>query len=192
MPSRSITAITSLALLTLTACGAYQPTMLVIGDSISIGYTPYLSDAYEVRHNELDEDANANDTIWGITHLDAWLREPSYDCIIVNFGLHDMHNSDSLSGAPTPINEYIANLHSIIDTLKQRTNRLYWVTTTYAPKYSNALQESYNQAALMVMRNESVSLIDLHAISLQHKPIDGVHYDSQAYEAFANFIMENL
>ena len=84
---------------------ATLPNVLVIGDSVSIGYvggvteTLNASGTAAVQHGPWDvSDGGAGDTAWGITCLDRWLvtqaqLEVKWDVVTFNFGLHDMTNS---------------------------------------------------------------------------------------------------
>ena len=64
--------------------------VLIIGDSISIGYTPFvknkLSDVADVFHNR----GNAQDTGKGKKMLSSWLGETKWDVIVFYFGLWDL------------------------------------------------------------------------------------------------------
>ena len=72
--------------------------VLVIGDSVSLGYTPslttILADVALVQHAPWGGDGGAEETAYGIQCLDYWLRSPSGieiapDLVFFNFGLHD-------------------------------------------------------------------------------------------------------
>src|SRR6187399_239096 len=83
--------------------------VLVIGDSISIGYTPVvttlLAGKADVKHNE----GNAAHTGTGVAKLEEWLGTEKWKVITFNFGLHDlkiMENGKHQVG----VVEYEANL----------------------------------------------------------------------------------
>ncbi|HEV7279251.1 MAG TPA: SGNH/GDSL hydrolase family protein [Pirellulaceae bacterium] len=75
-----------------------QPRILILGDSISIGYTPYVQETLEgeafvyrpLRANGSHE--NCADTTNGVAKIDEWLAREGgdWDVIHVNFGLHDL------------------------------------------------------------------------------------------------------
>jgi len=62
--------------------------VLVIGDSISVGYTPVvttlLAGKADVKHNE----GNAAHTNNGVAKLEEWLGETNWTGIPFKFGLH--------------------------------------------------------------------------------------------------------
>ena len=75
------------------------PNVLIIGDSVSIGYTPYvakrMSGVAFVQHSPYDvTDGGAEETAYGVQCLDYFLRSPqgqqlNPDVIMFNWGLHD-------------------------------------------------------------------------------------------------------
>ena len=71
---------------------------LVIGDSVSLGYTPFLTAALAadcvVQHAPSGGDGGAEETAYGLECLDSFLSNPDGtavhpDLILFNFGLHD-------------------------------------------------------------------------------------------------------
>jgi hypothetical protein len=85
--------------------------VLVIGDSVSIGYTDsskglpkLLASVAQVQHGPWDHsDGGAKDTAMGVACLDRWLmtqaqQSVKWDVITFNFGLHDMTNSSRCEG----------------------------------------------------------------------------------------------
>ncbi len=74
------------------------PRVLILGDSISIGYTPFVQDmlkseAEVVRPTRPNGNAeNCSGTTLGVTAIDCWLKigGGKWDVIHVNFGLHDL------------------------------------------------------------------------------------------------------
>lgn len=75
-----------------------QANVLVIGDSVSIGYAPhvanFLADIAKVQHAPWGGDGGAEETAYGKQCLDYFLHAPSgaaykADLIMFNWGLHD-------------------------------------------------------------------------------------------------------
>jgi len=68
------------------------PKVLIIGDSVSLGYTPTVVAALEgkavVQHNK--EPDNAGSTQRGIDNIDNWVGETDWDVIHFNWGLWDI------------------------------------------------------------------------------------------------------
>src|SRR6476659_1934499 len=119
-----------------------KPKVLIIGDSISIGYTPFvkknLADQAIVIHNR----GNAKYTQNGLDSLDAWLGDEHFDVIQFNWGLWDLcyrnpkenldpKYRDKIKGeVSTTKEEYQANLEAIVTRLEKTHAKLIFVTTT--------------------------------------------------------------
>lgn len=66
------------------------PRVLLIGDSISIGYTLHVRELLKGKANVHRIPANGGPTTNGVTHLKTWLGDSKWDVIHFNFGLHDL------------------------------------------------------------------------------------------------------
>jgi len=68
----------------ITSCRQDKPQILIIGDSISIGYTPFvqenLQDIAAVFHNP----GNAQHTGTGLEKIEAWIGDEEWDIIQFN------------------------------------------------------------------------------------------------------------
>lgn len=137
---------------------------LVIGDSISIGYTPWvikmLGDNYQVQHAPWDViDGGALDSKYGLQCLDMFLQtsmlEPTtYDVIIFNFGMHDINFSGKSPEEYVEPDEYAENLRSIASILLSTGAKVGFVLTTPVP-FSVTLNnrvKQYNRLADAVMK----------------------------------------
>jgi hypothetical protein len=120
------------------------PRVLLIGDSISLGYTLPVRARLAGIANVHRPAANAGPTTVGVKDLDAWLHvgaaagEPSkaWDVIHVNFGLHDlkiMKPGPDGGVRQVPPAEYEANLRALIGRLRATGASLVWASTTPVP-----------------------------------------------------------
>ncbi|MCH2583659.1 MAG: SGNH/GDSL hydrolase family protein, partial [Planctomycetes bacterium] len=66
------------------------PRVLLIGDSISIGYTVGVRELLSGKANVHRPLTNCGPTTKGVKELDKWLGDKSWDVIHFNFGLHDL------------------------------------------------------------------------------------------------------
>src|SRR5438309_341299 len=66
------------------------PRVLLIGDSISIGYTLPTRRLLQGRANVHRIPENGGPTTNGLTKLDKWLGNGKWDVIHFNWGLHDL------------------------------------------------------------------------------------------------------
>lgn len=108
-----------------------MPKLLLIGDSISIHYTPgvarELAGLLEVTHHE----GNAQDSRHLRENLEAYLRAAGdVDAIHFNVGLHDIKLFRDGSGHQVPLDEYRLHLAAVVERLRQTGAKLMWATTT--------------------------------------------------------------
>lgn len=175
--------------------------LLVIGDSISIGYAPYLVGS---THNP----GNANNSTYGLAHLDAWLGTTNWEVITFNFGIHDMcpqlfctseATDPTSSDAVVSETDYEANLHLIAQRLKQTNAKIYFVSTSYMDATIASVwyvrQPIYRNIALQVMAEENIEVIDILALT-QNNPQyylpNDIHFTPEGYMAIATQIDETL
>jgi lysophospholipase L1-like esterase len=156
------------------------PKVLLIGDSISQGYTQPVAQLLLGQCNVRRPRANCGDTRAGLANLDDWLGDVQWDLIHFNFGLHDLcyrhpeateqGNRDKINGTiSVPADEYEQNLDQIAKRLSKQSGKLIWCSTTYVPEGEAGRHVGddirYNQAAARVMAKHDVPTNDLHALS---------------------------
>lgn len=189
-----------------------RPRVLLIGDSISIGYTPQvkqgLSDIAYVERI----DGNAASTMNGLKKINSWLDGKSFDIIHFNWGLHDIayRNEDSphknkldkFNGKKkVEIEDYKLNLQNLVDRLKKTGALLIWASTTAVPddepgRFPKDVV-AYNSVASIVMQNNGIITNDLYSIS---KSFDqdmfvapnNVHFSKLGSSVLANKVTEAI
>ena len=147
------------------------PRVLLIGDSISIGYTLEVRKLLTGKVNVHRIPTNGGPTTRGVTELDHWLGTNHWDVIHFNWGLHDLKLMTN--GEPqVRLADYETNLRQLVAKLKASGAKLIWASTTPVPEGKLnpprrvADVTSYNQAALRVMQEAGVTVNDLHAFAL--------------------------
>jgi lysophospholipase L1-like esterase len=179
------------------------PRVLLIGDSISMGYTLPVRNALRGKANIHRPPENCGPTTRGVERLDSWLGEGHWNVIHFNFGLHDLKYID---GKPqVSLEDYEKNLRTIVARLKRTGAKLVWCSTTPVPTKSSPPRHNedvlaYNAAAEKVMKENGISVDDLYAIAqLQIEKIqrpDNVHFTKKGSEALATqvakVILESL
>ena len=164
-----------------------QPRVLIIGDSISLGYTPVLMGMLHgqveiVRpENKNGGWLNCEGTKRGRDAMDEWLSTGKFDVIHFNFGLHDLkhvhpetgrNSSDPSHPQQSDLKQYEANLRAIVSKLKQTDAKLIFATTTpYPDKPGGPLRRAdqpakYNQVAIKIMKENNIPINDLHGLVL--------------------------
>ena len=141
------------------------PDVLLVGDSISMYYTPEVRRLLEGKANVHRAPDNGKSTLHGLANLEQWLGSGRWDVIHFNFGLHDI----AVTAAGTqqvPLSQYESNLREIIRILRAKSARLIWASTTPVPVGSNNRSErdavAYNRAARRIMEEEGIPINDLH------------------------------
>ena len=145
------------------------PRVLLIGDSISIGYTLPVRKLLEGKASVHRPRANCSSTGYGLTNLASWLGDSKWDVIHFNFGLHDAKlPPEGIRHAPPDV--YEKNLRAIVSRLKATGAKLIWATTTpvptggvLAPDRRFGSVDQYNGIAKQVMAENGVAVDDLNA-----------------------------
>lgn len=158
------------------------PRVLIIGDSISVGYTPFVKQMMTNRAVIVHAPGNSAATVVGLKRLDQWLGKEKWDVIHFNWGLHDMKYIDPATAETdmaklipvekgkqwVPVEQYEPNLKALVQRLKQSGAKLIWCSTTPVPEGANGRVPGdvpkYNAAALRVMQAEGVPVDDLCAV----------------------------
>jgi hypothetical protein len=174
-----------------TPCNSGSKSLLVIGDSISIGYTPHLSQQlcgeYRVSHSP----GNAQNSTHTLANIDIW--EPGQSDIIVwNNGIWDTSLSPIYGNTPA---QYEQNLIDIANKLKTKAPRVIFLTTTrlYPNGHNDVSKvDLFNDSAWRVLPGLGVEVYDLYTLSLQFEPYDKTHYQVDGYSAFSNFIVDKI
>jgi acyl-CoA thioesterase-1 len=157
------------------------PRVLLIGDSISIGYTLAVREELKGKANVHRPATNCGPTTRGIEQIDAWLGNSGsgkWDVIHFNFGLHDLkyvdeqgQNAEPGRGKPqVSLADYEKNLETLVTKMKATGAKVIFATTTPVPDGSPARklddQKQYNDVALAVMKQHGVAIDVLHAFAL--------------------------
>jgi acyl-CoA thioesterase-1 len=171
------------------------PRVLLIGDSISIGYTLPAREALTGVANVHRIGENGGPTTNGLAKLDRWLGTNKWDVIHFNWGLHDlkqMTNGQHLTSTA----DYEQNLRFLVKKLKATGAKLLWASTTPVPegKLSPPRRPGdvveFNRAARRVMEENGVATDDLFAfaqpqLSEWQLPTN-VHFRAEGSKRLAN------
>lgn len=157
------------------------PRVLLIGDSISIGYTVPVQQLLKGKANVHRPPTNCGPTTRGLAEIEKWLGDGKWDVIHFNWGLHDLKymgsNGENLadpaetgSHQQVPPKEYEANLKKLVARLKQTGARLIWRSTTPVPQGAKGRvvgdAEKYNAIAAKIMNENQIAIDDQYAFAL--------------------------
>lgn len=182
------------------------PQVLIIGDSISLGYTPYVAQILKAEATVKHSEGNAQDTKTGLKNLDAWIGTTRWDVIYFNWGLWDLcyrhpdaknegHRDKVRGTITTGLKQYERNLDQLVRRLKKTNAVLIWANTTIVPEGEAGRfagdDKKYNEAAARVMRKHGIRVDDLHALTERFTSEvfigpENVHYKEDGYRKLAN------
>ena len=180
------------------------PRVLIIGDSISIGYMKPLTERLQGKAELVHNPGNARYSGYGLANLDAWLGDGRWDVIHFNFGLHDLKYVDdkglNSSSAETghiqvPLEKYRENMAAIAKKLKATKAVVIFASTTpYPNDLTSPLRKRddvarYNQAALEALKPYGVRVDDLCGFAeprlAELQLPQNVHFTEAGYQALA-------
>lgn len=154
--------------------------MIVIGDSVSIGYTPIvaaaLNGSIQVQHSPASGGGGADDVGTGVACQPYFLRTaaynagpgtplgsmPSWGLISFNFGLHNLNNAPS---AEAEYSQLLVNFTEALQAAQPQAKLVYITTTPYMQYrfFGNMVVEQLNEIARSIMAPRGIPVIDLYA-----------------------------
>ncbi len=194
--------------------------VLLLGDSISIGYTPIvqkkLADEMIILRPmaKNGRPENCSGTTAGVASIDRWLQIDGgkWDIIHFNWGLHDLKHmqadgktTSNLATDPpqASVEVYEKNLREIVGKLKATGAKLIFAATTPVPAEpmkvyrNNADVLLYNEAAARVMKDHQIPINDLYTLvqprmkELQIQPAN-VHFVPAGSEVLAEAVVSAI
>jgi acyl-CoA thioesterase-1 len=177
---------------------AALPRILLVGDSISMGYTEPVRRLLAAKADVSRIPENGGPTTNGLDHLSMWLGSTRWDVIHFNFGLHDIKLDAAGRNPQVSILQYDANLRELVKRLKATNAKLIWANTTPVPpvpwmKLDPHRRTSdvpfYNVVAQKVMQENAIPVNDLYSLALPkletiQQPAN-VHFTEAGYEELA-------
>ncbi len=183
------------------------PKVVLIGDSIRIGYAPLVAKRLAGRAIIVSAEPNGEDSGNVLKHLDEWAIKERPDVVHINAGLHDL----KLTGTryQVPLVEYEKNLKTILERIRSGTKaKIIFATSTpildglHAQRKAGfdrfeADVQKYNNAAVAVMNQAGVPINDLHRLvedgGKEHLMLgDGTHYTQTGYEILAAAVTDSI
>jgi len=187
------------------------PNVLLIGDSISVGYTREVRHLLRSQANVLrpadpvrDAPVNCASTQAGLKSLPEWLGNTKWAVIHFNWGLHDLcyrhpeskevGQRDKVRGKiSVPPEQYERNLRELVGKLKATGACLVWANTTYVPEGEAGRfqgdDRKYNAIAAGVMAEYGIPTDDLFAITSRFGPSMFLGPGNVHFTAEANWIL---
>jgi acyl-CoA thioesterase-1 len=176
------------------------PRVLLIGDSISMGYTLAVRELLAGKANVHRPPTNCGPTIRGLEQIDAWLGDGRWDVIHFNFGLHDLKIMDD-GKHQVPLEQYEKNVRQIVERLKRTGAKVIWCSTTPVPESSAPPRHNqdvldYNAAAKKIADEHGLAIDDLYSFALpQLEKIqlpNNVHFSADGSKVLAKQVAESI
>jgi hypothetical protein len=188
------------------------PKALLIGDSISIGYTPHVVATLKGKVDVIHHRGNAQHTGTGLKMLDRWIGETQWDVIHFNWGLWDLcyrHPQSKEQGRrdkkrgtlTTSLEQYEKNLDQLAVRLKKTKAKLIWAHTTTVPKGEAGRKvgddDKYNEAAVRVMKKHGIEINDLNALTDSFPAelftaLGNVHFKTEGSKELGQAVAEKI
>ncbi len=175
------------------------PRVLLIGDSISIGYTIPVRKQLQGKALVFRPPVNCQHTGYGLANVKKWLGTNAWDVIHFNWGIWDTHLLDAKGNlvrtpdetkADVPLHirytpeQYRTNLTALVTILKGTGARLIWASATPILSRTGARFDDIrilNDVAAEVMKEQGVPVNDLYRFTLPHaaewQQADKVHFN---------------
>ncbi|MFC2157168.1 SGNH/GDSL hydrolase family protein [Acidobacteriota bacterium] len=188
------------------------PKVLIIGDSISLGYTPFVKEILGGRAEVFHNTGNAQHTGTGLEKIHEWLGGQKWDVIHFNWGLWDLcyrhpeaknvGNRDKVNGLLThTLEQYEQNLRELVKILKTTGAVLIWCSTTPVPEGEAGRikgdEIEYNRVAGRIMGENGIPINDLHSFALLGTPEiqageGNVHFTKDGSRYLAERVAESI
>ena len=176
------------------------PRVLLIGDSISIGYTLPTRELLKGKVNVHRIATNGGPTTKGLGQIDQWFGDSKWDVIHFNWGLHDLKHIDGKQ--QVPLEQYQQNLAKLVARLKQTGATLIWASTTPVPDAkvnphrTDADVQAYNAAAAKIMKQHGVATDDLYShtkpqLEKIQRPAN-VHFTPEGSKVLAQQVADSI
>ena len=184
---------------------ANLPLVVLIGDSIRMGYQDHVASQLVGRAEVWAPEPNGGDSRNVLVHLDQWALSRQPNIVHVNCGLHDLKRA---FGAESEVSlaEYERNVRQILQRLQRELNgAVVWATTTpvdetwhHQNKGFDRLEtdvEAYNAAARVVAEDLGVPIDDLFAVVQREGKArlltqDGVHFTTEGSQLLGRAVAE--
>lgn len=180
------------------------PNVLLIGDSISIGYMIPAREALDGEANVFRPATNCGPTTKGLAEINKWLGDRKWDVIHWNHGLHDLKYmgtqgqnladpADPKSHQQVPPEEYAQNLTKIAERLKKTGAKIIFCETTPVPEGAKGRvvgdSKKYNKVAANVMREVGgIEINPLYSFAVENVETlpANVHYSKEGSTKLGN------
>jgi dienelactone hydrolase/lysophospholipase L1-like esterase len=189
------------------------PRVVLIGDSIRMGYAPKVAERLSGKAVVISSPENGGDSANVLAHLDEWVLRQKPDVVHLNCGLHDLKRAKADGTHQVELDRYVDNLRKIAARIREGTGAaLVFADTTPILDDRHARRRAdferteadvrkYNASAIAIMGELGVPVHDLHWVVEQGGSDtmlgpDGTHYtdvgSARLAEAVADCVLRQL
>jgi dienelactone hydrolase/lysophospholipase L1-like esterase len=189
--------------------GNELPRVVLLGDSIRLGYAPLVTERLKGQAVIVSPPANGGDSRNLLENVSGWVANENPAVVCFNCGLHDLKHAKATRRNQVDLADYEGNLRKIVAVLRKQTNAaLLFVSTTPILDARHAGRKAdfdrheaevlrYNEVAFRVMREEGVPVNDLHWVVEQFGPdkllaADGTHFTPAGYQCLAEAMADSI
>ena len=182
--------------------------VILIGDSIRIGYQKVVQEELGPSVKVWTPEANGGTSANVLAHLDEWVLSCTSDVIHLNCGLHDIRKAFDTGEVSVPLDQYRANVEQILRRIQDHTDaKVIWATTTpvnerwhHENKGFDRFEADvleYNRAAVEIAGRLGIRINDLFEIIAragrdQLLQKDGVHFKEEGYVLLGKAVAEAI
>lgn len=182
--------------------------VVLIGDSIRMGYQESVRQELEGEATLWEPKENGGTSANVLAHLDEWVLSRQPTVVHLNCGLHDLKKDFDAEQCNIPLEQYRANLEAIFESIQTRSeSRLIWaMTTPVNEKWHHERKgfdrfeadvAAYNAAALELAGRYDVPIDDLFEVVMragrdEHLSPDGVHFTEAGSKLLGKAVAEAI
>ena len=180
--------------------------VVLLGDSIRMGYTPKVKELMDGAADVWGPRENGAHCMWTLGHFGPWVIDQKPDVLHFNFGIHDQSEASYGDGQPQVLPEqYALALKRFIARAKELTTaKLIWASSTplYQAEEGTPMQDwksrgridEYNRIALDIVQAEAIPVNDLNAVIMNNNfwdclLEDGCHMTDKGNQVLAEAVV---
>lgn len=185
------------------------PRVVLVGDSIRLGYAPLVAKRLEGIAVVISANENGEDSRNVLKNFGDWVVKQKPDVVQINCGLHDLKINSQSKLYQVPLADYEANLRTLAARLRKETSApVIFANTTpiHDARHAKRLAgfdrfaadvQRYNAVAERVMSESGIPVNDLHGI-VERAGVeilldaDGTHYTPAGSERLADAVTDSV
>ncbi|MEC8336847.1 MAG: ThuA domain-containing protein [Planctomycetota bacterium] len=189
-----------------------QPRVLLLGDSISMGYHPAVVAGLDGEAVVIRPEENCEGTTKGASQIENWLtlEGGNFDVVHFNFGLHDIKrvgadgqgSDDPRDPSQADPATYARQLRSIVEAIRASGATPIFATTTpvpagkVRPHRERTDVDRYNQIARQIMAEHEIAVNDLNRFAASklnaiQRPVN-VHFTPEGSQTLGEQVTRSI